>query len=126
MKPWIQWFLVLPAAFASYAAIQIILLIASMVANTLDLWSQFISSLVSPAAFVWVGSKTAPSNRLNTSICLTILISILMTIIEIVAIDLKGESHPLNTLLLITSALAGFGGAIGVCNYWHKIEHNSN
>lgn len=80
MKPWLRWVLVLPAAVGAYAGAQVLVIIGSLIGffDGGDTWAQFIGSILCPAAFVWFGSKSAPSHRLLTAICLAVLLSMLL------------------------------------------------
>ncbi len=86
-----------------------------------NIWIQFISAALCPAAFVWCGSKTAPSYRFFTSICLTVLFSTLATISATLVFTHIVEIKTSNGWLAIC-ALAGIISSIITCYAIHEKE----
>jgi len=86
-----------------------------------NLWIQFISAVLCPAAFVWCGSKTAPSYRFFTSICLTVLFSMLVAVIATLVFT-EGIKIKVNSGWFVICALAGIVSSIVTCYAIHEKE----
>jgi len=102
---WLRWFLVLPAAVAAYAVVQ---LINAVFAPAPDWVIRWFSSFADPCAFVLVGSLTAPKARFAVSVVLAIVISAAQSLIVIVGTARGMEPGP----DLWAAALIGIVGAV--------------
>ena len=125
MKPWLRWIFVLPAAIGAFAGVQMLIITGSLIgivdSSGGNLWIQFISAVLCPVAFVWCGSKTAPAYRFFTSICLTVLFSMLATILATLVFTHTVETKSSNGWLAIC-ALAGIISSIVTCYAIHEKE----
>jgi len=69
----LRWIAVLPAALGAYACAGFIALQSQRLFNDSLELGQFAASVAAPFAYLYVGTKTAPSYRMTTAIALTVL-----------------------------------------------------
>lgn len=119
---WLRWVALLPAAFAAYFVAQLIYaLIQTVFTNESDWWIQLANSAIGPAAFVYYGTLTAPSHRVQTAIGLSIVIcSIQISIVTLSALTTRQFGWPF--VWLCVCVVVGIAAAIGVCTHFLKEE----
>jgi hypothetical protein len=80
-KTVLRWIAVLPAALGAYAGVALLTVISQYFFQDSEIYGDFISAILSPAAFVFAGVKTAPQHKLITAISLTVLHAMLLALL---------------------------------------------
>ena len=75
----LRWIAVFPAAIAAYIGVAAFLTIfLQFWEGAFEFYTQLVTAIFASSAFVYAGTKTAPTNRLVTAITLTVLHAIIL------------------------------------------------
>ena len=77
-KTVLRWIAVLPAALGAYAGVALLTVTSQYIFQDSEIYGDFISAILAPAAFVIVGANVAPQHKLITAISLTVLHAMLL------------------------------------------------
>lgn len=129
----LRWVAVLPAAIGAYAGVAFFTVLQERVLDFPFVICQLTSALFAPMAFVYAGTKTAPSNRLTTAISLTVLHGMLIagsSGIILYQIS-RGSQYPASDpwwwelVRAVVSIVASIGVCVGIARSEGRLHSDS-
>src|SRR5258707_10597685 len=117
MKIYWRWLLILPAVAGAYAVVQILIIVGTFIwgRDTPAVWTQFVSSIICPAASVWVAAKIAPSHQTIAAICVTVLLATLGVGLIVWQVD-KGLISGVQIVWDSICCAVGIAGSVFICH----------
>jgi hypothetical protein len=129
---WLRWMLFLPAAIIALSAVYPLVIIAAEISDQSGFAGtrlgrmMFVAfaSAYSAYAFVWVGAKVAPRERLLVSIVLTLVYGVTAGFV-LAAHLMMGSGAEVTGFEVACVLLVGGGTAIGACYSFYREEKRS-